>query len=50
MGKIVEANLEIMKYKICLDCKTKNNINVKRCRKCGGRNFRKKDLAPRVKK
>jgi ribosomal protein L40E len=50
MGKLPEANLEFMQYKICLDCKTKNKITVERCRKCGGTNFRKRDLSPRVKK
>ncbi|MEM0356646.1 MAG: hypothetical protein QXV16_02055 [Candidatus Anstonellales archaeon] len=50
MGKIPEANAELLAIKICLDCKTKNNINATRCRKCGGTRFRKKDLAPRVKK
>ncbi|MCS7122472.1 MAG: 50S ribosomal protein L40e [Candidatus Micrarchaeota archaeon] len=50
MGKIAEGNAELLAVKICLDCKTKNSVNVIRCRKCKGSRFRKKDLAPRIKK
>jgi len=50
MGKFAIADKEISKIKICRKCKSRNNVNLAKCRKCGSTSMRPKNKDLRVKK
>ncbi len=50
MGKFPEADAEIAKIQICLRCKARVPITLKKCRKCGSEYLRPKRKALKSKK
>ena len=50
MGKFPEADARLAQILICRKCKTRNSINLDKCRKCGSAYMRPKRREIRAKK
>ncbi|MBI5046245.1 50S ribosomal protein L40e [Candidatus Micrarchaeota archaeon] len=50
MGKFPEADLRLAGITVCRRCKSRNNKNVDKCRKCGSVYMRPKRREIRAKK
>lgn len=50
MGKFPEADLRLAGINVCRKCKTRNSVNLDKCRKCGSPYLRPKRREIRAKK